>query len=75
MCTPGQGLIYRKKSSKVISLSRSMPSSTDKVLLVVSSVKVAGEVAVVGKVLLVVSTVEVAVEKVPTGDAKAAPAH
>jgi len=52
-----------------------MLSSTDKVLLVVSSVKVAGEVAVVGKVLLVVSTVEVAVEKVPAGDAKAAPAH
>jgi len=75
MCTPGQGLIYREKSSKVISLSESMPASTDKVLLIVSSVKVAGEVAAVGKVLLVVSTVEVAADVVPAGDAEAAPAH
>ena len=75
MCTPGQGLIYRKKSSKAISLSGSMPASTDKVLLVVNSVKVAGEVSVVGNVLFVVSMVEFVAEVVPAGDAEAAPAH
>ena len=75
MCTPGQGLIYRKKSSKVISLSRSLSASTDKVLIVVSFVQVSGEVDVVGKVLLVVSAVEVVAEVVPAGDAEVAPAH
>jgi len=45
------------------------------VLLVVSSVKVAGEVTAVGKKLLVVNTVEFAAEVVPAGDAEAAPAH
>ena len=52
-----------------------MPSSTDKVLLVVNSVKVAGEVSVVGNVLLVVSMVKFVAEVVPAGDAEAAPAH
>ena len=75
MCTPGQDLIHHKKSSNVISLAGSMPASADKVLLVVSSPEVAGEVAAVGKVLLVMSTVEVVAEVTPSGNAEAAPAH
>jgi len=54
---------------------RKYAASIDKVLLVVSSVKVAGEVTAVGKKLLVVNTVEFAAEVVPAGDAEAAPAH
>jgi len=75
MCTPGQGLIHRKKSSNVISQPKRMPASADKVLLVVSSPEVAGEVAAAGKVQLVESTVEVAAEVAAAGDAEAAPAH
>jgi len=52
-----------------------MPASADKVLLVVSSPEVAGEVAAAGKVQLVESTVEVAAEVAAAGDAEAAPAH
>eukprot|EP00277_Geminigera_cryophila_P003529 CAMPEP_0179411856 /NCGR_PEP_ID=MMETSP0799-20121207/4134_1 /TAXON_ID=46947 /ORGANISM="Geminigera cryophila, Strain CCMP2564" /LENGTH=81 /DNA_ID=CAMNT_0021183981 /DNA_START=250 /DNA_END=493 /DNA_ORIENTATION=- len=50
-----------------------MPASADKVLLVVSSPEVAGEVAAAGKVQLVESTVEVAAEVAAAGDAEAAP--
>ena len=66
---------YTVRNLRKQSLCLEVPASTDKVLLVVNSVKVAGEVSAVGNVLLVVSMVEFVVEVVPAGDAEAAPAH